>query len=109
MKVKDTFPYFSAKTPILVTEGVGKVLFDGDRNEMPENIKNRPATMAIFLFHERKFWVSVYELPEIKIDKERLQESAKWLVDFARRDRERRALIYARFIESLQKKEGGTE
>lgn len=105
MKVKDTFPYFSAKTPILVTEGVGKVLFDGDRNEMPEELEELTATRFEFLFHERKFWVSVYELPEIKIDKENLSESAKWLVDFARRDHERRALICARFIESLQKKE----
>lgn len=59
MKVKDTFPYFSAKTPILVTEGVGKVLFDGDRNEMPEELEELDATRFEFLFHERKFWVSV--------------------------------------------------
>lgn len=59
MKVADTFPYFSAKTPILVTEGVGKVLFDGDRNEMPEELEELDATRCEFLFNERKFWVAV--------------------------------------------------
>ena len=59
MKVADTFPYFSAKTPILVTEGVNKILFDGDRNEMPEELEELTATRFEFLFHERKFWVAV--------------------------------------------------
>ena len=59
MKVADTFPYFSAKTPILVTEGVGNVLFDGDRNEMSEELEELTATRCEFLFHERKFWVAV--------------------------------------------------
>lgn len=59
MKVADTFPYFSAKTPILVTEGVGKVLFDGDRNEMTEELEELTATRCEFLFNERKFWVAV--------------------------------------------------
>lgn len=59
MKVKDTFAYSSAKVPILVTEGVGKVLFDGDRNEMPEELEELDATRFEFLFHERKFWVAV--------------------------------------------------
>ena len=59
MKVADTFAYCSAKVPMLVTEGVGKVLFDGDRNEMPEEIEELTATRFEFLFHERKFWVAV--------------------------------------------------
>ena len=61
MKVADTFPYFAAKTPILVTEGVGKVLFDGDRNEMPEELEELTAARFEFLFHERKFLVAVNE------------------------------------------------
>lgn len=59
MKVADTLSYCSAKTPILVTEGIGKVLFDGDRNEMPEELEELDATRFEFLFRERKFWVSV--------------------------------------------------
>ena len=59
MKVADTFAYFSAKTPILVTEGVNKILFDGDRNEMPEELEELTATRFECLFDERKFWVAV--------------------------------------------------
>lgn len=61
MKVKDTFAYCSAKVPMLVTEGVGKVLFNGDRSEMPEELEELTATRFEFLFHERRFWVAVNE------------------------------------------------
>lgn len=61
MKVKDTFAYCSAKVPMLVTEGVGKVLFDGYREWMPKELKEQTAIRCEFLFHERKFWVAVNE------------------------------------------------
>ena len=73
MKVADTFAYFSAKTPILVTEGVNKILFDGDRNEMPEELEELTATRFEFLFNERKFWVAV----EAQKSKEEKQSPAE--------------------------------
>lgn len=58
MKVKDTFRYFGAKIPVIVTKGFF-ALYQGDRENMPEQLKERIVEKYEFLHLERKFWICV--------------------------------------------------
>lgn len=58
MRVKDTFPYFSAKVWVVLTEGFTP-LYQGPRDNIPDALKERVVEKYEYLYTERKFWIAV--------------------------------------------------